>query len=153
MPTRREFVTASAALLVSGRLLAESADTAASAPYVVTVYKDAGCGCCKQWVKHLSASGFVVNAQDVANIDEIKRTMQVPQKLQSCHTAVVGKYVIEGHVPAHDVRKLLASNRPVHGLAVPGMPTGAPGMEGEPADHYDVLTFTADGKTSVFAHY
>ena len=153
MPSRREFLTASAALLASGRVFAESATQTASAPYVVTVYKDAGCGCCKQWVKHLAANGFVVNAQDVANIDEIKRTMQVPTKLQSCHTAVIGKYVIEGHVPARDIRKLLAGNKPVHGLAVPGMPTGAPGMEGDHADHYDVLTFTADGRTSVFAHY
>jgi hypothetical protein len=150
MPSRREFLTASAALLVSRRLVAEAGR---AAPSVVTVYKDAGCGCCKQWVKHLSANGFVVNAHDVASMDEIKRTMLVPADLQSCHTAVVNRYVIEGHVPASDIRKLLAAKTPVHGLAVPGMPTGAPGMEGDHNDHYDVVAFTTDGKAHVFARH
>jgi hypothetical protein len=150
MPSRREFLAASAAVLISRRLVAEAGS---AAPFVVTVYKDAGCGCCKAWVKHLSANGFVVNAQDVLNMDEIKRNLVVPTALQSCHTAVVNRYVIEGHVPAGDIRKLLSAKTPVHGLAVPGMPTGAPGMEGDHKDHYDVVAFTADGKSRVFARY
>jgi hypothetical protein len=150
MPTRREFLAASTALFVSRSLLGEAGH---AAPLVVTVYKDAGCGCCKQWVKHLSANGFVVNAQDVSNIDEIKRNMLVPSALQSCHTAVVNRYVIEGHVPARDIKNLLAAKTAVHGLAVPGMPTGAPGMEGDHKDHYDVVAFTTDGKSRVVARY
>ena len=88
---------------VSRTMLAAKRACRAAPPSVVTVYKDARCECCAKWVKHLSANGFVVTVRDVENMDEIKRTMNVPAKLQSCHTAVVGKYVIEGHVPArHD---------------------------------------------------
>jgi hypothetical protein len=150
MPTRREFLAASAGLLIARPLLAEASR---AAPSVITVYKDAGCGCCKKWVKHLSANGFVVNAQDVPSIDEIKQSLGLPTALQSCHTAVVDRYLIEGHVPASDIKKLLAARTAVRGLAVPGMPTGAPGMEGDRTDHYDVIAFTGDGKTRVFAHY
>jgi len=153
MPNRREFLAAAAALVVSRRVLADVAPNGAALP-VVTVYKDAGCGCCKEWVKHLSANGFVVNAKDVLNVDEIKRTMSVPPALESCHTAVVGRYVIEGHVPASDIKKLLAENPAVQGLAAPGMPVGSPGMEqGGRKDKYDVIAFTRDGKSRLFAHH
>jgi len=121
------------------------------APFVITVYKDPGCECCVRWVKHLSANGFVVSTRDVKNMDEIKRTMNVPAALQSCHTAVVGAYVVEGHVPANLIKKFLTEKPASLGLAVPGMPTGTPGMEGDHVDHYDVIAFERDGKTRVYA--
>jgi hypothetical protein len=147
MLTRRHFLLSSAALLVVARrdLLA------APAPSVVTVYKDPGCECCARWVKHLAANGFVVTVRDVKNMDEIKRTMNVPAALQSCHTAMVGAYVVEGHVPADVIKKFIAEKPASLGLAVPGMPTGSPGMEGARVDHYDVIAFDRDGKTRVYA--
>jgi hypothetical protein len=147
MLTRREFFLASAAALVARRAVGASV-----APPVVTVYKDASCDCCGRWVKHLSSNGFVVTTRDVLNIEEVKRTMGVPAGLESCHTAVVGKYVVEGHVPADVVKKMLAEKPAIQGIAVPGMPNGSPGMEmGGKADKYDVIAFTRDGKKSVYA--
>jgi hypothetical protein len=146
MPSRREFLVALAASAVARRsLLAERA------PSVITVYKDAGCDCCVKWVKHLSANGFVVSPNDVQNMDEIKRTMNVPTTLQSCHTAVVGRYVIEGHVPADVIKKFLAEKPSALGLAVPGMPIGSPGMEGARAERYNVLAFERNGTTRIYA--
>lgn len=148
MLSRRHFLLSSAAALIARRdLFAERG----GAPSVVTVYKDPGCECCTRWVKHLSANGFVISVRDVSNMDEIKRTMNVPAALQSCHTAVVGPYVVEGHVPADLIKKFLAAKPASLGLAVPGMPTGSPGMEGGRVDHYDVIAFDRDGKTRVYA--
>ena len=147
MLTRRDWIRSSLAG-VATMLVAKRA--AAAPPSVVTVYKDAGCECCVKWVKHLNANGFVVTVRDVGNMDEIKRTMNVPAKLQSCHTAVVGKYVIEGHVPASTIKKFLAEKPTALGLAAPGMPMGSPGMEGDRADHFDVVAFDRDGKSRVY---
>jgi hypothetical protein len=146
MITRRHFLASAAAMLAARRaILAEP-------PSVLTVYKDPSCGCCANWVKHMSSNGFVATVRDVSNMDEIKRTMGVPSALQSCHTAVLGKYVFEGHVPADLVKKYVASNPATLGLAVPGMPAGSPGMEvGKIVDHYDVIEFDRNGKTKVFA--
>jgi hypothetical protein len=145
MPSRRAFLLALASsAIVPRRMLA-------SAPSVVTVYKDPGCECCVRWVKHLSANGFVVTVHDVANIDEIKRTMNVPRSLESCHTAVVGRYVIEGHVPADVIKKLLAEKPSLMGLAVPGMPVGSPGMEGGTPERYNVVAFERGGGTRIYA--
>src|SRR5438045_2015807 len=96
---------------------------------VITVYKDPNCGCCMKWIEHLSKSGFVVMPKDMTKMDEVKSTMRVPKELQSCHTGVVDKYVIEGHVPADVIKKFLAEKPTDLGLAVPGMPSGSPGME------------------------
>lgn len=148
MLSRREWVRASlagiATVLVTRRANAE-------APGVITVYKDAGCECCAKWVKHLSANGFVVTVRDVQNMDEIKRTMNVPAALQSCHTAVVDRYVIEGHVPADVIKKFLAAKPTSLGLAAPGMPNGSPGMEGGRVDHYDIVAFERNGTSQVYA--
>ena len=114
------------------------------------MYKDPGCECCVRWIKHLSANGFVATARDSTDMASVKRTMGVPDELQSCHTAVVRKYVIEGHVPADAIKKLLAENLAVMGLAVPGMPMGSPGMEGATKQPYNVLAFERDGKTRVY---
>jgi hypothetical protein len=122
----------------------------------MTVYKSASCGCCGQWVEHARANGFTVREVNTDDLNSVKREMGIPPRLASCHTVVVGSFVIEGHVPADDIKKLLRERPAVRGLAVPGMPIGSPGMEqGPPAqyDRYDVLAFTADGATRVFASH
>src|SRR4051812_2451299 len=122
-----------------------------SGPSVITVCKDPDCEWCARGGEHLSANGFVVSVHDVQDLNEIKRTMNVPTSLESCHTAVVDKYVVEGHVPADVIKKFLAEKPSMLGLAVPGMPTGSPGMEGERAERYKVIAFDRDGKTRVYA--
>ena len=120
---------------------------------VVTVYKSPTCGCCNAWVDHLRESGFQVETVDEMNMDPIKAKHGVGQHLASCHTATVGGYVVEGHVPAEDIRRLLRERPEVTGLAVPGMPMGSPGMEGPRKDPYDVLAFDKQGKMQVFAKH
>jgi hypothetical protein len=122
----------------------------------VEVWKDPNCGCCQDWVKHLEQSGFDVRVFDTGN--NAKRTqMGIPQKLGSCHTAVVGGYAIEGHVPAKDIQRLLREKPAAVGLTVPGMPVGSPGMDGAVyqgrKDPYDVLLMAKNGSTSVFQSY
>lgn len=152
MPTRRQFLLASAAASLAPLALGRKL-LAAAPPIPITVYKDPGCECCGRWVQHLTANGFSPAVKNTSNMDEIKKSMQVPTALQSCHTAVVGKYVIEGHVPADDIKKLLASKEDIRGLAAPGMPMGSPGMEmGGKADHYDIIAFSNSGKTRVYSH-
>jgi hypothetical protein len=119
----------------------------------ITVYKDASCGCCKSWIEHLIKHGYRVDAKDSDDMAEIKRSLGVPEALTSCHTAVVNGYLIEGHVPAADIARLLKTKPKVAGLAVPGMPMGSPGMEGPRTQKYDVLSFDKAGKTKVFASY
>ena len=120
----------------------------------VTVYKDPACGCCAKWVEHLQQQGFVTTVTEVANVDDVKTKNHVPQQARSCHTALVRGYVIEGHVPAADIQRLL-KERPtgVVGLAVPGMPIGSPGMEvpGIKAQPFNVVAFDKEGRTTVFA--
>jgi hypothetical protein len=119
----------------------------------ITVYKDPGCGCCKSWIEHLIKHGYRVDAKDTPDMTEIKHTLGVPDGLTACHTAIVNGYLIEGHVPAADIDRLLAQKPKVAGLAVPGMPAGSPGMEGMRAQPYQVLTFDKSGKTTVFASH
>jgi hypothetical protein len=135
---------------------ASGADTPA-APTGLTVYKDPNCGCCEQWVTHMAAAGFRPSVRDVADMNAVKARLGVPAALHSCHTAVVdGGVVIEGHVPAADVRRFLRERPRVgraaaRGLAVPGMPAGSPGMEGPPPERYTVVAFAAGGATTRFA--
>jgi len=118
----------------------------------MTVYKTPTCGCCAKWVDHMKAAGFDVKVQDMDDLTEIKQASGVPVRLRSCHTAVVGNYVVEGHVPADVVKKLLAEKPKTTGIAVPGMPVGSPGMEmGSEKAPYEVVTFDKTGKTTVFA--
>jgi hypothetical protein len=119
----------------------------------ITVYKDPSCGCCKNWVQHLIKHGYKVDAKDTPNMTEIKHTLGIPDPISSCHTAVVNGYLIEGHVPASDIDRLLEKKPHVAGLAVPGMPMGSPGMEGPSTQHYQVLSFDKTGKTKVFASH
>jgi hypothetical protein len=121
----------------------------------IQVFKTATCGCCTKWIDHLEAAGFQVEAQDLPDLSPLKREKGVPADLASCHTAVVDGYVLEGHVPAADIERLLLERPALTGLAVPEMPLGSPGMEHpDPSRHqpYDVLSFGKDG-VRVFASY
>ena len=130
-------------------LLAASRATAQQA---VTVYKDSSCGCCTKWVDLLRREGFAVTVKDIT---ELGQKSFAPSSLHGCHTAVVNGYIIEGHVPPADIKRLLKERPAVAGLAVPGMPIGSPGMEvqGVAQQPYKVVAFTRDGKTQVFASY
>ena len=124
-----------------------------SSPLVV-VHKTASCGCCAAWVEHLRTHGFDVDVRDAADLAPVKDRAGVPSALRSCHTAQVGGYFVEGHVPARDVARLLTEKPEASGLTVPGMPLGSPGMEYQNQhEPYDVLLVHADGTTTVFAHY
>ena len=120
---------------------------------IVDVYKSASCGCCGEWVKHMKDKGFTVRTHDVANPSDYREKFGIPNQFGSCHTAKVGGYAIEGHVPAADVARLLAAKPKATGLAVPAMPLGSPGMDGPRKDPFDVLLVKADGSTSVYKHY
>ncbi len=124
---------------------------ATAAPEIV-VRKSASCGCCAGWVVHLRKKGFKVIVENVENLELHKKLAGVPEKLQACHTAVVSGYVVEGHVPAASIRKLLAEKPQARGLAVPGMPMGAPGMGGA-RERFDVLIFQRNGSTKVYGKY
>jgi hypothetical protein len=119
----------------------------------VTVYKSPTCGCCKNWVAHLRANGFSVKAVDVADVTSYKLANGVSPALASCHTALVDGYVIEGHVPAQDIQRLLRERPKVVGLAAPGMPAGSPGMEQGYKDPYDVVSFDKNGNVSLYARH
>ncbi len=119
----------------------------------ITVFKSPTCGCCTKWVSHLQDNGFKVKAINRSDMNGVKSDAGIPRKLASCHTAMVGGYIIEGHVPADDIKRLLKERPDVAGLTVPGMPMGSPGMEGPRQDKYSVLTFTETGKTTVFERH
>lgn len=139
-------------LLLTGLALMGSvaAQPAPQGP-AMTVYKTPTCGCCGKWVEHMKAAGFKVQVQDMDDLTEIKQASGVPMKLRTCHTAVVGNYVIEGHVPADVVKKMLTEKPKMTGIAVPGMPIGSPGMEsGNDKAPYDVLLFDKAGQTTVY---
>ena len=118
----------------------------------VTVHRDPGCGCCGAWVRHLQHAGFPTRVVETRDLDTVKRRLGVPDDLASCHTAEVQGYVVEGHVPAAAVRRLLAEKPPAVGLAVPGMPIGSPGMEGGKPETYEVVLFGPQGRRP-FARY
>ena len=118
-----------------------------------TVFKSASCRCCAEWVKILKHSGIHLKVKDLESLSEIKKKLQVPATLQSCHTAIIGNYVVEGHVPVREIKRLLDERPKAIGIAVPGMPVGSPGMEhGNRKDSYRVVLFHAGGNR-VFAEY
>lgn len=125
----------------------------AGADAVVTVYRSPTCGCCKAWEDHLREAGFTVESIETPAMDIVKVENGVPRPLQSCHTAMVDGYVVEGHVPAEDIARMLRDRPDVRGLAVPGMPAGSPGMEvpGRAAQPYEVFAFAGDGSAEVWA--
>ena len=141
--TRRELVLG----------LTVAAATVRAAPQAVAVYKTKTCGCCGKWVEHMRTNGFDVTVNEVESTAAYRRKYGVPDALQSCHTAVVGGYSLEGHIPAEDIHRLLREHPKANGLAVPGMPMGSPGMEGARHDSYRVLLFQDDGTYTVFHEY
>lgn len=160
---RRDFVRAAGLGLVLG---AWSRDAQAqqggrtqarpAALPTLTVYKSQYCGCCHNWVDHVKAAGFPVRTIDTEAMASVKAEMGVPRQLESCHTVVVGNYLVEGHVPAADIKRMLAEKPAIRGIAVPGMPIGSPGMEQGPVSgyqKYEVIAFTAAGRTSVYARH
>jgi hypothetical protein len=139
-------------LMIFAAAPARATDTAPS----IEVWKSATCQCCGAWVKHLEANGFTVkvNAAEPSTLASLKRQAGVGDKLASCHTAMIDGYVIEGHVPATDIKRLVAERPEAIGLAVPGMPVGSPGMEqGAEFEPYDVLLVKKDGTTEAFASH
>jgi hypothetical protein len=156
----RKLVTAAVATLVltAGAHALWAQQTAkkagAAKPQVTAgkVYLTPTCGCCSKWVDHMKAAGLDLEREVTTELEKVVPRQKVPAKLRSCHTAVVGKYVIEGHVPADIVQKLLKDNTPgVVGLSAPNMPVGSPGMEGPGARPYPIVAFKADGSTIDFA--
>jgi hypothetical protein len=130
---------------------APAKQTATPAKTPVTVYKSPTCGCCGKWVEHMEASGFAATTTNMPDVAPIKAKHGVPAQLHSCHTSLVGGYVIEGHVPAEDIRRLLREKPAIVGLAAPGMPAGSPGMDVPNSPGYDVIAFDKAGNTKVFA--
>ena len=149
---RRALLAASGAIALLGPGLLR----AQTQQHHMEVWKSPSCGCCKVWIKHIEAHGFRVTVHDVGNTAARAR-MKIPMKLGSCHTALVGRYAIEGHVPAADVLRLIKDAPDAVGLAVPGMPVGSPGMDGpdygNQRDPFDVLLVANDGSTRVFNSY
>jgi hypothetical protein len=156
MITRRSFVAQTARLALSA-LSAQRLWAGVSYFNLgkLTVFKSPTCGCCSKWVDHVKAAGFSVEVHDEEDMDPIKDRLGVPAELRSCHTAQIEGYLIEGHVPADDIKQLLTTRPKVAGLAVPGMPRSTPGMAvaGEPAEPYSVLSFQKDGATKVYARH
>lgn len=147
---RRHFLT----LTAGAAALAAAPLRAAPALPVVEVHKNPDCGCCNAWVDHLKANGFTVKVHETANTAAVRGRLGIPDEYGSCHTGIVGGYAIEGHVPAAEIKRLLATKPVAVGLSVPGMPVGSPGMEvGTRQDPYEVLLIDKRGKASVFARY
>jgi hypothetical protein len=147
---RRHFIFS---LGLGSAALAVAAQAQSAGPRI-SVIKSKTCGCCGMWLEHLKQNGFTVTSEDVEDLYERKDKMKIPAELQSCHTGVVEGYLIEGHVPAADILRLLKEKPKALGIAVPGMPTGSPGMEmGSKKDAFKVILFTEDGKQTVWNEY
>jgi len=142
-------------LLATAAVLAVAPSCAAPAKAAITVYKDPSCGCCTAWADHLTENGFAVTVEEDTDMAALKAKLGVPDDLGSCHTGVIAGYAIEGHVPAEDIKRLLAQKPSAIGLAVPAMPINSPGMEvpGEPDEPYTVWLFNKDGTRSAFAKH
>ncbi len=137
-----------AAVLAVGLIVLSSSSRGAAT--TVQVYKAPTCGCCSDWIEHLEEAGFQVEAHDQADLRPVKAQAGVGPELASCHTAIVDGYVIEGHVPADAVARLLRERPQIAGIAVPGMPIGSPGMEGPNPEPYDILAFDQAGNVTVY---
>lgn len=132
----------------------DKAEVSYFGPSNITVYRSPTCGCCKKWVDHLEKHRFTVKDITTNNMQNMKEQYGVPRELASCHTAIINGYVIEGHVPADDIKRLLIEKPEIAGLTVPAMPVGTPGMEmGERKDPFQVLQFDKEGKVDTFSEY
>ena len=152
------FVLAVGALAIAGLagIAAQQKAPAAAGLPKVTVYKTSSCGCCRLWVDHMKASGFDVQAMDVsaADVRAVSKAAGLKDEGTSCHTAKIGSYTVEGHVPAADIKRMLKEKPAIAGIAAPGMPQGSPGMEqGDVKEPYDVIAFKKDGTSTVYAKH
>jgi len=145
-PTLRALPLLLALLVGAGSAWAQSATQ-------VEVFKSPYCGCCEKWIEHMQKNGFKVNAHNVNDVPAARKSLGMPDRVGSCHTAKVGGYLIEGHVPAADIQRLLKEKPKAVGLAAPGMPQGSPGMETATPVPYETLLVQADGSTTVFAKH
>ncbi|MBE9066472.1 DUF411 domain-containing protein [Leptolyngbya cf. ectocarpi LEGE 11479] len=143
-------------LLITGCSLAQEPEPSAQAALAseINVFRSPTCGCCGLWIEHMREAGFQVNDQITEDMAAIKEQYDIPDNLTSCHTAVVDGYVVEGHIPAADVARLLTENSDIAGIAVPGMPSGSPGMEsGSYVESYTVFAFDKNGATTSFSEH
>jgi len=146
MTRRLSLIQAALALAGATAGFAQTSDT-------VEMYKSPYCGCCGKWAEHMTKAGFKVQAHEVEDVPAMRKKLGMPDKLGSCHTAKVGNYLLEGHVPPDDVKRLLKEKPKALGLAVPGMPAGSPGMDVPNSPPYDTLLVQKDGATRVFAKH
>lgn len=154
MKPRNIWILAGAVVaLAAGGFALLQGTTASAEGAEIHVIKSPTCGCCADWAEHLREAGFEVTVEDRNDLTARKRELGVPSDLSSCHTATVGGYVVEGHVPASDIRRLLEERPDVEGIAVPGMPMGSPGMEGPRKDPYRVIAFDGRGARTVWANH
>ena len=142
------------AALIAG-VIGLSAQKMTTAKPTAVVYKTSSCGCCKLWVEHLKANGFTVEAKDVSSeeVRAVSKAAGLKDDDTSCHTAKIGGYIVEGHVPASDIQRMLKEKPAIAGIAAPGMPQGSPGMEQGSKEPFDVVAFTKDGKTTLYAKH
>jgi hypothetical protein len=142
------------AIAASILLVTEPSMAVPSKSSEINVYRDPSCSCCGGWIEHLAAQGFQPTSIATSDMEKLKQQYGVPEDFASCHTAVIDKYVIEGHVPVEDIKRLLVEKPNVAGIAVPGMPIGTPGMEnGDRKDSFTVFSFDKQGKTAAFNRY
>ncbi len=161
MDSKRNTASASrmrrALIILAGAAIASPAALAQRKPPLVEVWKSPTCGCCKDWIAHMQTEGFQVKVNEVASTNDARARLGMPVKYASCHTATIGGYVVEGHVPARDIRRMLNEKPAALGLAAPGMPIGSPGMDtpayGGRKDPYDVLLVGKDGSAKIYHSY
>jgi len=148
-------IYSAAAMLIAGAIGVSAQQSAATAKPTAVVYKTASCGCCKMWVEHLKANGFTVEAKDVSadEVRAVSKAAGLKDDDTSCHTAKIGGYIVEGHVPASDIQRMLKEKPAIAGIAAPGMPQGSPGMEQGSKEPFDVVAFTKDGKTKLYSKH
>ncbi|MEX0772238.1 MAG: DUF411 domain-containing protein [Balneolales bacterium] len=158
--TQKIFISSTLILLVLGAILWNQVfqsnpdtETATKKDLEITMYRADGCNCCIKWSDYLITEGFTVNEQLVGNLSEIKSDNNIPSELESCHTATIDGYVVEGHVPAEDIRRLVSEQPDAIGISVPKMPMGSPGMEGPREDPYNVILFGDAGNHTIYAQY
>lgn len=153
-PKRSLLIAAAATVALAGAAGWTLGETSTSAgATVVDVWKSPSCGCCGGWIEHMRDAGFAVTVRDTEDMAAVKAAKGVPEALGSCHTAVVDGYVVEGHVPAGDIRRLLAERPQAKGLAAPGMPQDAPGMDMNSGEPYQVMIFGDNGSRGIFARH
>jgi len=152
---RITFAASTIAVLALGLGVAAQQKAATPAATKVTVYKTSSCGCCRLWVDHMKSNGFDVQAMDVsaADVRSVSKAAGLKDEDTSCHTAKIGAYLVEGHVPADDIKRMLKEKPAIAGLSAPGMPQGSPGMEQGVKEPYDVIAFKKDGTSTVFAKH